>query len=254
METVKSLLLVWKNKLDNLYYHVGTLNYDGTKYLFHYTDESNSSRSVNEALKKGYTLHPAFPELNKKYESKSLFEAFNRRIPDKSRRGYDEILEEFNLDLSSDRMDLLRETRGALSGDPYTFEEPLRLNGSQLKTNFYINGMRHRENLDKNWPDHINEGNTLNLEIEEGNKHDVYAVKILDDYGTHIGYVPGIYAQAVYSLVKQEAPIRITVLQTRPNFAPQWWVRVEMNAFVELGSKHYKDDSNLMSLIFEEGA
>ena len=52
---------------------------------------------------------------------------------------YRSILKEFGLPKLADRMDVLRETRGTLAGDTYSFEEPLRLNGNKQSTNFYIN-------------------------------------------------------------------------------------------------------------------
>lgn len=77
MNTIKSLFLVWQNRETRLYYHIGTLNFDGEQYTFTYTYHSESNRSVLEALRNGYNLHPAFPELEKVYIAKSLFPAFN---------------------------------------------------------------------------------------------------------------------------------------------------------------------------------
>jgi hypothetical protein len=254
LATIKSLLVVWKDAISGLYYHIGTLNYNGNFYTFSYTYHGDSPRNVNEAIKKGYKLHPAFPILNGAYQSENLFPAFNRRIPDESRIGYESILAEFNLDKNADRMDLLRETRGALAGDPYSFEEPLRLKGNTLNTNFYINGMRHREHLSKSWYDEISVGDSLFAELEEENKYDPYASKILTRDGIHLGYIPGIYAQAVHSLLKQNIPINLHIKKIRPKFAPQWWVRVELNAKVELNHADKRYRKNLEGLIFQENA
>ncbi|WP_099159584.1 hypothetical protein [Virgibacillus ndiopensis] len=156
-----------ENIKDGLYYHIGTLNYDGHFYTFEYTFRSESPRTVKEAIHKGYHLHPVFPVLEKTYKSEKLFPAFDRRIPGKSRVGYEKILEEFNLPAYADRMDMLRMTRGMLSQDQYSFEEPLRLNGNQLWSNFYVNGMRHRTELPKNCSELIHEGEPLIPELEE---------------------------------------------------------------------------------------
>ena len=254
MDAIKSLLVVWKNKENELYYHIGTLNYDGKSYNFEYTYRSKSTRNVIEAQREGYRLHPAFPELKKTYQSETLFPAFNRRIPDTSRLGYYEILKEFSLPTTADRMDVLRETRGKIAGDPYSFEEPLRLNGDKLSTNFYISGMRHRNHLPENWEDYFSVGDLLFAEIEQDNEYDSYAVKIITDNGTHIGYIPGIYAQAVHSLLNQAVPIELQIRQLRPNFAPQWWMRVELTATIELESGNHSYVNNLDGLIFLETA
>ncbi|MFB1081660.1 hypothetical protein [Jeotgalibacillus sp. JSM ZJ347] len=120
MNKIKSLLLVWKNHKNDLYYHIGTLSFNGEVYTFEYSFNSDSTRNVKAAIDNGYTGHPAFPSLDKVYTSDHLFEAFNRRIPDQSRIGYENLLSDLNLTNEADRMDILKATRGALANDPYT--------------------------------------------------------------------------------------------------------------------------------------
>ena len=236
MSKVKSLLVVWKNKKNNQYYHVGTLSYNSKEYIFEYTYHSNAPRKVYEALDDGYFLHPAFPELKKKYISKKLFSAFDRRVPSDSRINYYELLDEMGLPSNADRMDLLKETRGFLPGDPYTFELPLRIEGQILQTNFYVNGMRHEKNLPENWPDNVYLGQKLELILDKENDVDPNAVKIYSSE-TPLGYVPAIYAQAVSSLLKRGIQVSLTVKNISPNWAPQWWLRVELSAQIEELSK-----------------
>ncbi|GAA0469572.1 hypothetical protein GCM10008935_26790 [Alkalibacillus silvisoli] len=149
-------------------------------------------------------------------------------------------------------MDLLRETRGTLSGDPYSFEEPLRLTGETLYSNFYINGMRHSEGLPTNWDSIINKGDSLVAQLEEGNQFDPFAVKVLTIDDMHVGYIPGIYAQAVHALLKNQEKVKLTVKQVRPNFTPQWWVKVELAATVEMNNPNQYYRKNLDSFIFKE--
>lgn len=254
MSIIKSLLLVWQNPETRLFYHIGTLNYSGAEYSFSYTHRSESNRNIMEALRNGYKLHPVFPELKKTYTAESLFPAFNRRIPDISRIGYQKILEEFSLPLDADRMDILRETRGGLAGDPYTFEEPLILKGNHLRSNFYINGMRHVENLPDNWKEYVHIGDQLVIEPDKANKFDPFAVKIKTQNGLELGYIPGIYAQAVHALLDRSVNLTLTVNQLHLNFSPQWWVRAELSAIIESIDKDGDDSSYLESLIFRETA
>src|SRR5699024_9502782 len=121
MNTIKSLLVLWKDKNTNLYYHVGTLNYNGEKYTFQYTYNNDSHRKIKDAMRNGYHLHPAFIELKNEYISSSLFYAFYRQIPSSDRVDYISILKDLGLPIEADRMDILRETRGTLSGDAYSF-------------------------------------------------------------------------------------------------------------------------------------
>ncbi|WP_010531759.1 HIRAN domain-containing protein [Lentibacillus jeotgali] len=225
----------------------------GEQYTFTYTNRIESNRNVLAAMRNGYHLHPTFPKLEKTYTAQLLFPAFNRRIPDTSRIGYHKILDEFALPSDADRMDVLRETRGALAWDPYTFEEPLRLNGSHLRSNFYINGMRHMD-VPGNWTDHVQVGDQLRVDLDSDNKVDPFAVSIKTQDGLQLGYVPGIYAQAVHALLHQEIDLALAVTQMHPNFSPQWWVRVELSAVIESLSRYEEDSSHLKSIIFRETA
>lgn len=247
----KSLLVVWKDFKTNLYYHVGTLNYDGEKYMFVYTIQSSSHRKVREAIRNGYRPHPAFPDLHKEYVSNKLFLAFDRRIPSKDRMDYDEILESLGLPKDADRMDILRETRGMISGDPYSFEEPLRLYDNQLlESNFYINGMRH-QNLGTDWFQKIKSGDLLYAVPEKDNDVDPYAVRIETSSGLRLCYIPGIYAQAVSALIENDIPIKLTVQNIQPNKAPQWWVHVHLKSQLNLQALTKNSKRELEDLILK---
>lgn len=238
----KSLLVVWKDKKSLLYYHVGTLNYDGEKYVFNYTIQSQSHRKVKEAIRNGYRPHPAFPDLYKEYISPYLFPAFDRRIPSSDRVDYDEILKALNLPENADRMDILRVTRGMLSGDAYSFEEPLRLNQNNIiETNFYISGMRH-QGLGENWKSKVNVGDDLIAIPEPENDKDPYAVRIETGNGVKLGYIPGIYAQAVSALLRNNCKLKLTIKNIRPSFAPQWWVHVSLIGELSIRQLQYHEE------------
>src|SRR5690625_6287851 len=110
MNKVKSLLVNWRDKKTTLYFHIGTLNYDGQSYTFEYTHHSMGSRKIHDAFECGYKLHPAFTELEKKYKSDVLFPAFDRRVPSSDRVNYLEILDDLGLPLEADRMDIDRKS------------------------------------------------------------------------------------------------------------------------------------------------
>lgn len=254
MSLIKSLLLIWKSKKDNLYYHVGTLSYNGALYTFEYTHASLSTRNVKLAMQQGYSLLPAFPLLEEKYKSSHLFEAFNRRIPDRSRVGYDDFLEDYGLSEKADRMDILQATRGTLANDPYTFEQPLRLNGNKLSASFFINGMRHRKDLKETWINKVSAGDLLLLQSEPNNEKDPYAIQILTKEQLHLGYIPGVYNQALHALLKRKVPLTLRVKKTRPLFAPQWWVEVTFEAQVDLKDTESIEQSTLIHVLQRETA
>ena len=232
MSEHKSLLVIWKNKSTSLYYHIGTLSFYEEKYHFSYTYNSQSSRSVHEAMKSGYKLHPAFPKIEYSYESETLFESFNQRVPSSSRVGYEEFLSEYGLPLDADRMDVLQATRGVIANDPYSFEQPLRLYGEELISSFYINGMRHFSEIINQWTNLVKEGDKLSLVIDK-NENDPFAIKVLAK-GVEIGFIPGIYSQAIHSLLARDTKIEMTVKKVRPDYSPQWWVEVSFFAEITM--------------------
>ncbi|MCC3356123.1 HIRAN domain-containing protein [Bacillus sp. REN16] len=251
MHSIKSLLVVWKSKEKNLYFHIGTLSYDGEKYIFEYTHHSNSHRKVLDAVRNGYRIHPAFPDVHKKYIAASLFPAFDRRIPSSDRVDYKKVLKDLNLPFGADRMDILRETRGILSGDAYSFEEPLRVyENNQFETNFYINGMRHQD-LPENWVSRLSVGSSLQAIPDYDNEFDPYAVKMETVEGIQLGYVPGVSAQAVKALVERGVQLSFYVKEIKSTLAPQWWVRVNLIGNLETASDGIFNEKDFEGLIFK---
>ncbi len=248
--TFKSLLLIWRDKVSKLYFHVGTLTFDGTKYIFEYTHHCKANRKVHDALNFGYRPHPAFIDLKKKYVSNELFPAFNRRIPSEDRVDYENILGDLNLSQDADRMDILGKTRGVISSDPYFFEEPLQFdeNNNKLTTHFYISGMRYRD-LPKDWRLQVNTNEKLVVEQDLTNEHDPFAIKIKTNNALWLGYIPGIYAQAISSLMKRHIEIHVTVTEKRPDYAPQWWVRVALEVMVKTEGNNSFDVDKFEGLV-----
>lgn len=127
MSKVQTLLAVWQDEISRLYYHIGTLSHFDNHYEFVYTSTLAGQRKLGDAIERGYMIHPAFPETDKVYRSKTLFPAFNRRIPSSDRSDFHAILADLVLNESSSKMDILRATRGRLASDTYLFEQPLRV-------------------------------------------------------------------------------------------------------------------------------
>jgi len=252
MNSIKSLLVLWKNKLYNQYFHIGTLYFNGEQYKFHYTFNSDSPRKVKDAIQNGYRLHPIFPELEEEYTSNSMFATFDRRIPSSDRVDYSNILSDLGLASDADQMDILRETRGMLSGDAYSFEAPLRLYDDQhLETEFYVNGMRHRK-LPNDWFTRIHIGDELVTALEPDNEQDPNAVRLENMDGLHLGYVPAVYAAAVKSLIETEIDVRLKVADIRPESAPQWWIRLDFYCDLKkIDEKLILDNQIIGGLILE---
>lgn len=251
MEEIKSLLVLWQNKKNNLYYHIGTLYYNGNQYTFEYTHHEGGHRKVGEAMRNGYRLLPAFPHLETVYTSDTLFAAFDRRIPSSDRVDFKEILQNLGLPAQADRMDILLETRGMLAGDSYSFQQPIRLSENRhLTTSFYINGMRHQQ-LPSNWSLLIQKAKNLKFIADNENSNDPYAVRIETGKGMMLGFVPAVYAPAIKSLLDHNLEFKISINDIRPDSAPQWWVSLSIEADLQESQVDFVNKTQLNGLVLQ---
>lgn len=233
MSKVQTLLVVWQDENSRSYYHIGTLSYYDGLYEFTYTSKEGK-KSLGDALKNGYMIHPAFPNTTKTYQSEKIFPAFDRRIPFTDRKDFYEILADLGLSEYASKMDILRATRGRLAGDTYSFEQPLRMeDNNNLSSSFFIHGMRHRD-LPNGWSSWIKEHSVLNLVQEPDNEYDSKAVAIYTKCGKHLGYIPIFYSNAVFSLIENGLSPIIRVVYVNEKSHPHWWIQVEFECEIPL--------------------
>lgn len=194
------LWLIWQNQETRQRYHVGNLcHYDG-EYLFSY-EQSGKRRTLNEAMKNGYKPHLAFRDTNKIYTSDRLFGPFARRLPDKRRPDFKDILKDLGLPDDHSEMDLLRATGGRLATDSYELVAPIYVYENHFDFDFYIAGWRYYEG-DK-VTKQLTVGTRVNFELEPFNKEDNKAVIVLTDYqGRKLGYIPAFYSSFMFDVIK----------------------------------------------------
>lgn len=232
MSNVHTLLVVWQDTNSRLYYHVGTLSYYNDHYEFIYTNYGAGQRKLKDALENGYMLHPAFPDATKVYKSNVLFPAFDRRLPSPDRSDFKAIMSDLGLNESSTKMDFLQQTRGRLANDTYSFEQPLRReNNGKLYSSFFVHGMRHR-NLPDEWPTWIAHNEQVKLVQEATNPQDPHAVGVFTQGGKHLGYVPGFYSKAIFSLLENNAEPTVRVIYINEKSTPHWWLKVNFECEV----------------------
>ncbi|PWA09677.1 hypothetical protein DCC39_12590 [Pueribacillus theae] len=234
MSEVKTLLVVWQDENSRLFYHIGTLSHYDDHYEFVYTSTQFGKRKLGDAIERGYMIHPAFPKIDKVYRSKTLFPAFDRRIPSSDRSDFHAILTDLGLNESASKMDILQATRGRLASDTYSFEQPLRLEkDGKLHSSFFIHGMRH-QHLPDGWASRINENSSLKLIQEPTNDYDPNAVAIYTTGGIKLGYVPNFYSQAIFSLIDNGASPLVRVVYLNEKSHSHWWVKVDFECEVPL--------------------
>lgn len=103
--------LFWKSD-DGVNFKIGELCRRSGKYYFKYEVES-----TKKAMEKGFELLDSFPRLDAEYFREELFRVFADRIPNKSRKEYNDNVDE------NDEFVTLKETKGVISKDSFYFEE-----------------------------------------------------------------------------------------------------------------------------------
>src|SRR5699024_2113007 len=131
------------------------------------------------------------------------------------------------------------------------FEEPIVLDeNNRLSNHFYINGMRQRDDLPTDWDSLVRKGDRLKSKPEKNNIYDPYAIKSKTEDGLWLGYRLGVHAQAIIALIERDIKVILTVDETRPTYAPQWWVRVSLETSLGKIRDNSLEKDELEGLVF----
>lgn len=187
--------LIWKHPESRRRYKIGVLSETNSKYIFKYVDPE-----LNDATSVGFRCFPGFEDIKKVYESDKLFANIETRLPNPGRADYLEILNSYNLEKYSDKMEILKATKGRLVTDNYEFVPVFDSN----KVEFDVAGTRHCPDV-KECSDLINVNDKLLLELDPENDYDSKAIKVIyikEGKKYHLGYVPRYYANELARLLE----------------------------------------------------
>ena len=194
------LWLIWQNERTRQRYHVGNLVHLEGKYMFYY-EKHAQRRGIIEALKNGYRLHISFPDMDKVYVSDRLFGPFERRLPDRRRPDFQEILRAHGLSNDYTNMDLLRATGGRLATDTYEFVPPIYVYRNEFDFEFHVAGWRYYEG--ERVLDRLQVGDDVMFQLEPTNKQDPKAVVVLTKQGENWATSPLFIANLCFGLLKK---------------------------------------------------
>jgi hypothetical protein len=189
--------LIWKHPESRRRYKIGVLSEVDSKYTFKYVDPE-----LNNATRVGFRCFPGFEDVKKNYESDELFANIETRLPNPGRADYLEILNSYNLEKDSSKMEILKATKGRLVTDNYEFVPAFDSN----KVEFDVAGTRHCPDV-KECSDLINVNDKLLLELEPENNYDSKAIKVIyvkEGKKYHLGYVPRYYANELAKLLEDK--------------------------------------------------
>ena len=192
----KEMWLIWKQPETRRRYKIGILTYDNNLYTFKYVNPE-----LNKAMIAGFAYFPGFDDTNKIYTSEKLFANIETRLPNTARADYLEILNTYNLEKDSTKLDILKATRGRLITDNYEFVPAF----DSSKVEFDVAGTRHCPDI-KECKELIRVNDKLLLKLEPENKFDDYAIKVIfnkNEKKYHLGYVPRYYAEELTRLLEK---------------------------------------------------
>jgi hypothetical protein len=136
---MNTLFLGWQAP-ERQWHTIGRLTReDGGPYTFVYTN------GVNRA-KRESGFHPllSFPDLKRKYESKTLFPLFSNRLLSRSRPDYRKFISWLNVDDQDGDLKILARSGGHRATDTLEiFSAPEEFTPNQYRTHFFIRGLSH---------------------------------------------------------------------------------------------------------------
>jgi hypothetical protein len=202
------------------------LSYNGFSYRFRYA----SAEELGVAEAHGFVpaaVLPSLPDVHKTYESPRLFSAFAHRLPDSKRPDYPHVLELFGLTRKSDLFDILRETRGRLATDQFSFEEAPIVTESGGLITCWIAGWRFHQG--DRVLSQLHPGTPLQLRRDTGNPHDQHAVVVSTVNGAKLGYVPVFHSDFVFGELSKGRDVKASIVELRlPPAEPSQRARIKI--------------------------
>lgn len=202
------IYVIWQDTESRNNYVIGTLTRNG-HYEFAYGME------VEQALARGFTPLVSFPELDQNYQSETVFPAFACRLPDRKRRGIEDILRKYGL-TEFDEFEFLKKSGARLPTDTLSFVDPIFDEEETVERSFFVAGIRHYlecRGCDCASAPGFAEGDQLRLVPEPDNTHDRHAVKIMSQSGEMLGYLPRYYSEAISDRLNKGVNYRCEVVE-----------------------------------------
>jgi hypothetical protein len=220
----KVLILAWQapDHMNNRFrWAVGEIKSKGDSFSLRYFahgqefDSRNDGHRFDEIVALGYAGYAAFSTKVREHTS-GVIEAFNRRLPPRTRSDFAEYMKHFRLrDYNSlSNFTLLGKTEATLPSDGFSIVDPLDGDASCCDLLLEIAGFRYyAENLG----DSLELGAQVEISAEPDNERDSNAVKFSIN-GLTMGYVNRLQATAFQQWLKNN---KISAVVERINGKPE---------------------------------
>jgi hypothetical protein len=239
-----TLYLVWREPHSRAQYKIGELSFDGFLYRFKYSSAEGLSLAEAHGFIAPAAL-PSFPDTEKSYESPELFSTFAHRLPDPKRPDYAKVLEAYDLSPRSHPFEILRETRGRLATDAFSFEEAPVVTEAGRAITCWVAGWRFYDG--DRVLSGLHPGTRLDLRRDTSNPYDRHAVAVFSPSGAMLGFVPVFHSDLVFGALSKGRRVDASIVELRlpPAESSE---RARMRIEISFGT----DEANVREIILDK--
>jgi hypothetical protein len=198
LEVTHRLVVTWQHPESRSIQPVGVLTCSTEGFAFSYLDAARRVPDFRPFL--------GFAEMDRRYESATLFPFFAQRVMRPSRPDYSAYLRSLALSDDADAWSILARSQGARVGDTTrVFPEPEVTGSGRTRHTFFVNGVRHAlGEVPAAEPalSALSPGAAVLLRDQPTNPINPGAVQVVSNAGVALGWVPDVlldYVSAVRS-------------------------------------------------------
>jgi len=194
----QALFLAWQDYTSRVWFPIGRLTYDGTRYQFVYI---KGAKDAEQQCR--FQPLISFPQWDEVYYSNHLFPIFANRLMSASRPEYPSFVERLNVALDEDDpMVLLARSEGKRETDSLTvFPCPEPDEEGKYELHFFAHGLRYLPKSAISRIEQFQVGNKLWLAHEFQNEYDTRALTLNTQDHYIVGYCPRYLLSSVFDLV-----------------------------------------------------
>jgi hypothetical protein len=213
---LQTLFLAWQDYESRIWFPIGRLTFDGTRYQFVYI---KGAKDAEQQCR--FQPLISFPQWHQVYYSNHLFPVFANRLMSRSRPEYSSFVERLNIPLNEDEpMVLLARSEGKRETDSLTvFPCPEPDESGKYQLHFLAHGLRYLPEGALAKIEQLKVGDKLWLAHEFQNEYDTRALTLNTQDHHIVGYCPRYLLSNVFDVLKR-SPQLVEVQVERINQSP----------------------------------
>lgn len=222
--TGRRLAVAWQHPGTRRITPVGLLTCSESSYIFTYL------RSA--AAVEGFQPFLGFPDLDRMYETTTLFPLFAQRVMRASRPDFARYRQALRLEADASDWSVLGRSQGQREGDGIrVFPEPYVDEAGGTTSTFFVSGLRHRMSQDSRVSealDALTPGALLQLVDEPTNVEDARALLVAEGTGVTLAWVPSALLSYVHAVRTTSEPSLTVVGTNGPDVPPAYRLLVQL--------------------------